>query len=96
MDKFRISGGQRLTGRVRIGGAKNAGLPSLAACLLTGEPISEELFARAARQAAIEAKPISDLRGSATYRRQLIGTLTLRALREAAARAQRKDAAGND
>lgn len=39
MDKLRIAGGQRLSGRVRIAGAKNAALPALAACLLTGERI---------------------------------------------------------
>jgi UDP-N-acetylglucosamine 1-carboxyvinyltransferase len=39
MDKLRINGGQRLAGTVRIAGAKNAGLPSLAACLLTGEQV---------------------------------------------------------
>jgi len=39
VDKFRISGGQRLAGTVKIGGAKNAALPALAACLLTDEPV---------------------------------------------------------
>ncbi len=39
MDKLRIAGGQRLSGRVRIAGAKNAALPALAACLLTGERV---------------------------------------------------------
>ncbi|HXV75092.1 MAG TPA: hypothetical protein VD788_02155, partial [Candidatus Polarisedimenticolaceae bacterium] len=39
MDKFRITGGQRLRGRVEIGGAKNAALPALAASLLTTERV---------------------------------------------------------
>ena len=39
MDKLRISGGQRLRGQVRIGGAKNAALPELAASLLTSAPV---------------------------------------------------------
>jgi UDP-N-acetylglucosamine 1-carboxyvinyltransferase len=39
MDKLRIAGGQRLRGSLRIGGAKNAALPSLAACLLTSETV---------------------------------------------------------
>jgi UDP-N-acetylglucosamine 1-carboxyvinyltransferase len=39
MDKLRINGGRRLEGRVSIGGAKNAALPALAACLLTDRPI---------------------------------------------------------
>jgi UDP-N-acetylglucosamine 1-carboxyvinyltransferase len=39
MEKLRIAGGQPLRGRVRIAGAKNAALPALAACLLTGETV---------------------------------------------------------
>jgi UDP-N-acetylglucosamine 1-carboxyvinyltransferase len=39
MDKLRIAGGQRLRGRIEIGGAKNAALPALAACLLTSETV---------------------------------------------------------
>jgi len=39
VDKFRITGGHRLAGEVLISGAKNAGLPCLAATLLTGEPV---------------------------------------------------------
>ncbi len=39
MEKLRISGGQRLSGRVAIAGAKNAALPALAACLLTDQPV---------------------------------------------------------
>jgi UDP-N-acetylglucosamine 1-carboxyvinyltransferase len=39
MDRFRIEGGRRLEGTVRISGAKNAALPAMAAALLTGEPV---------------------------------------------------------
>ncbi len=39
MDKLGVSGGQRLSGRVAIAGAKNAALPALAACLLTDQPV---------------------------------------------------------
>lgn len=39
MDVFRIMGGTRLSGRVRLSGAKNAVLPILAAALLTDEPV---------------------------------------------------------
>jgi UDP-N-acetylglucosamine 1-carboxyvinyltransferase len=39
VDKFRIEGGRRLEGKLRIGGAKNAALPEMAACLLTADPI---------------------------------------------------------
>ncbi len=39
MDKIRIRGGKPLNGTIRIGGAKNAALPLMAACLLTDEPL---------------------------------------------------------
>ena len=39
MDKIRIRGGNRLKGRLRISGAKNAALPLMTACLLTDEPL---------------------------------------------------------
>jgi UDP-N-acetylglucosamine 1-carboxyvinyltransferase len=40
MDKLLITGGQRLSGDVRISGAKNAALPILAATLLAEEPVT--------------------------------------------------------
>jgi UDP-N-acetylglucosamine 1-carboxyvinyltransferase len=39
VDKFRIEGGHKLEGTVRVGGAKNAALPEMAACLLTAKPV---------------------------------------------------------
>ncbi len=39
MDAFEIHGGRRLSGRWRIGGAKNSALPLMAASLLTDEPV---------------------------------------------------------
>lgn len=39
MDKFKIQGGRRLEGTVRISGAKNAALPIMAAALLTSEKV---------------------------------------------------------
>ncbi len=39
MHKLRIAGGKRLSGRVSVGGAKNASLPEMAASLLTEDPI---------------------------------------------------------
>src|SRR5580704_11940103 len=39
MDRFKIQGGRRLEGTVRISGAKNAALPAMAAALLTSEPV---------------------------------------------------------
>ena len=39
MDKIRIVGGRKLSGTVKISGAKNAVLPAMAASLLTEEPL---------------------------------------------------------
>ncbi|MEE8092782.1 MAG: UDP-N-acetylglucosamine 1-carboxyvinyltransferase [Gammaproteobacteria bacterium] len=39
MDRLEITGGERLSGEVRISGAKNATLPILAAALLAEEPV---------------------------------------------------------
>jgi UDP-N-acetylglucosamine 1-carboxyvinyltransferase len=40
MDKFRIIGGQSLSGKISIGGAKNSALPCMAAALLTAETVT--------------------------------------------------------
>jgi UDP-N-acetylglucosamine 1-carboxyvinyltransferase len=39
MDKFVVRGGNPLVGTIRIGGAKNAALPAMAASILTEEPV---------------------------------------------------------
>jgi UDP-N-acetylglucosamine 1-carboxyvinyltransferase len=39
MDRFKIHGGRRLEGEVRISGAKNAALPAMAASLLTADAV---------------------------------------------------------
>ena len=39
MERFKISGGVPLHGKVRISGAKNAALPAMAAALLTADPV---------------------------------------------------------
>lgn len=83
-----LSGAKICRARVVLGAV--APVPLLAvACgeALVGERPSGDLFARAAEIAAAEARPITDLRGSAEFRRELVKILTLRALREATARA---------
>lgn len=40
MDKFRITGGQPLSGKISIGGAKNSALPCMAAALLSAETVT--------------------------------------------------------
>jgi carbon-monoxide dehydrogenase medium subunit len=54
---------------------------------VVGRPPSEKTFAEAARLAAEDSDPVSDLRGPAEYKRHLARELTHRALRRAAERA---------
>ncbi|MBI5512101.1 MAG: xanthine dehydrogenase family protein subunit M [Deltaproteobacteria bacterium] len=55
--------------------------------ILDGEKPGAALFAKAARAAADAARPITDMRGSAAYRRDLVETLAMRALEQALANA---------
>lgn len=51
---------------------------------LEGQVLSEAVAEKAGQIAAAEAKPISDVRSSADYRRAMVGTMTKRALLNAA------------
>jgi carbon-monoxide dehydrogenase medium subunit len=62
-------------------------VPEAGAALVDGE-LSEALLDRAAALAQAAARPISDMRGDADYRRHLVGVLVRRALRGALARAK--------
>jgi len=62
-----------------------------AEAFLDGCKISAEVMAEAGRIAAMEAKPISDFRASADYRRDLVAVLVKRALANAQARATTKE-----
>lgn len=55
---------------------------------LEGQPVTPERIARAAELAVEAARPISDQRGSADFRRHLVRVLTRRTLTTALARAQ--------
>lgn len=59
-----------------------------AAASLVGKAPAEEAFAAAGQLAAAEAQPISDLRGSADYRREIVAVLAARALAIACLRAE--------
>ncbi len=50
---------------------------------LAGAPVGEQSFKRAADAAADEVECISDLRGSAPYKRELVRVFVVRALRQA-------------
>jgi carbon-monoxide dehydrogenase medium subunit len=55
--------------------------------LLEGHPVTPDLIERAAHAAVEAARPISDQRGSADFRRHLVQVLTRRTLTTALARA---------
>jgi len=56
------------------------GLRALADAL-AGRPATEATFAEAGRAAAAACEPVSDMRGSADYKRHLASELTIRTLR---------------
>ena len=56
--------------------------------VLQGQTPSDELINTAAEAAAETSRPISDVRSSAAYRREMVGVLTRRALSEAIIRAK--------
>jgi len=51
--------------------------------VLRGKKISQELIDEAGKVAGVESKPISDIRGSIEYRRNLVDVLTRRSLKAA-------------
>lgn len=55
---------------------------------LQGKIPSDNLFQKAALTAKDECSPITDIRGSIWYRKQIVEVLTIRALKEALSRAQ--------
>ncbi len=59
-----------------------------ASSCLQGKVPSDSLFQKAAFIAKDESSPITDIRGSIWYRKQIVEVLTKRALREALSRAQ--------
>jgi CO/xanthine dehydrogenase FAD-binding subunit len=71
--------------RFRIGLGSVAPTPiraQEAELFLATNPPGEETFGQAAEKAMAVASPISDVRGTAEYQRAMVGTLTLRGLRD--------------
>jgi CO/xanthine dehydrogenase FAD-binding subunit len=83
LEQGRITGARIVLGAV----APTPLIAARAAALIEGEPPSDALFERAGALCAEDARPISDLRGSADYRTELVRVLVRRALHEAVARA---------
>jgi len=74
--------------RLYMGAVGPVALPAPnAVAALVGRPATAAAFTAAAQLAAAEAQPISDLRGSAGFRREVVAVLAARALQAAAARA---------
>ncbi|HEX2350239.1 MAG TPA: xanthine dehydrogenase family protein subunit M [Ktedonobacterales bacterium] len=72
-------------------GLTNVGPKALRAqqaeAFLVGQQLTDETLREAGRLAAVDAQPSADLRGPVEYKRALVRTLTMRALRAAAERA---------
>lgn len=66
-------------------GPNTTGIPAISEALRGKEP-SEELYAEAGAIASESCTPVTDMRGSAEYKRHLADELTRRALRRAVAR----------
>jgi len=82
--------GSRIAGATVVLGA-TAPVPLVVAevdGLLRGQRASADLFTRAGLVCAEVAQPISDIRGTAEFRRLLVGKLVPRALAQATARAE--------
>lgn len=59
-----------------------------AGAALAGKPVNDASIAAAAEAAMDAAQPITDMRGTAAYRRHLVGVLVKRALQDAVKRAR--------
>jgi carbon-monoxide dehydrogenase medium subunit len=83
-----LDGGTVKSARIVLGAvAPTPLIAEKAGAALTGRAPENGVIAEAATAAAGEAKPISDLRGSAEYRRELVRVLTERAVATAVERA---------
>lgn len=75
--------------RIALGGVGQTPLRATAAeAVLQDKPLTDDMIAAAARAAAAECDPMSDLHASAEYRRHLVEVLVRRCLRAARAGAE--------
>ncbi len=83
-----LDGGTIASARVAVGAVAPTPLfvPEAGAAIV-GRPAAEETYVLAAAAARAAARPISDMRGTAEHRLQLVGVLVTRALRRAVDRA---------
>lgn len=81
--------GRVAVARIALGAVAEAPFRAKAAeDVLAGRPPDEAAFAAAAEAAAAAARPITDIRASADYRRHIVSVLTRRALGRALERAR--------
>ncbi|TCC63335.1 xanthine dehydrogenase family protein subunit M [Kribbella pittospori] len=74
-------------------GPNTTGIPAISEAL-RGNPPSEELFRQAGALAAAASEPVTDMRGSAEYKRHLAAELTARAFRTAVQRYDERSGQG--
>ena len=86
--QLRVSGGQAESARVSLGSSGLTPIRSQQAeAELTGKSLDDGTIDKAADAAVADSDPVDDQRGSADFKRQLIASLTKRAIRIAARRA---------
>ena len=86
--RIRLDGARIADAAIALGAvAPTPLLVAEAASILRGQRPSARLISRAAAACVVAARPISDVRGSADFRRRIVDVLARRALERAASRA---------
>jgi carbon-monoxide dehydrogenase medium subunit len=86
-----LSGNNCTAARISLGAVAPTPLfAKEASASLVGKPLTDDTIAAAAALAQQIATPITDMRGTAEYRKHLVGVLTRRVLKTAAERAKAK------
>jgi aerobic carbon-monoxide dehydrogenase medium subunit len=87
-----LDGGRCTAARIALGAVGPTPiLAEDAAAEVVGKTIDEDVLERVAEAAIAVARPISDKRGPAEFRRRIVGVLTRRVVAEAARRAAARD-----